>query len=274
MISNSKVYKVLRTFSQEEHKEFKKFLDSPFFVSRGKVKQLYELLVKQYKHKDFHSIDALFLYKKLFPEEYSKSGYSDSTMRFLLNALLHAAEEFLAVMSFRSKNLLKNEILREQLLVRGLYESFQINLTAADKNYAHEYSSAASYLLKYNIEQDKFNLNNILHGPRIKRRGKQDPHNILLATKNLYNYFIIEITGVIDTYVKYCKQKNITPKKDYLDAIHGVINIDEEINFLKTVSENNGSDKLEIIEIYLAKYKAFADMEEDKYYDEFKKLLI
>lgn len=274
MIKNSRVFGVLRSFSNEEHKEFSKFLDSPFFVRRGKLKQLYVQLVKQYKHKDFRNIDALFLYKKLFPTEYKKTGYSDSTMRFSLNALYHTAEEFLAVRSFMNKGLLKNEVLREELLVRGLYDSFQINLANADSNFENEFSSASSYLLKYNIEQDKFNLLNALHGPKIKRRKKNNPDNIILATKNLYNFFIIEITGVVDTYVKYCKQKNIPINNEYLDAIYGIINVEQGLKFIKTVSNKNYPDKIEILEIFLAKYKAFSNMNEEKHYEYFKKLLI
>ncbi len=274
MIKNSKVFGILRSFSNEEHKEFSKFLDSPFFVKRSKLKQLYILLVKQYKHKDFRNIDALTLYKKLFPVEYKKRGYSDSTMRFSLNALYHAAEEFIAVRSFMNKGLLRNEVLREELLVRGLYESFQNNLANADRNSETEFSSASSYLLKYNIEQDKFNFINTLHGPKIKRRKKDNPDNIILATKNLYNFFIIEITGVVDTYVKYCKQKNIPINNEYLDAIYGIINVEEGLKFIKTVADKKFPDKLEIIEIFLAKYKAFSNMNDEKHYDDFKRLLI
>lgn len=264
----------MRTFTNEEHKEFIKFLDSPFFVRREKLKELYVLLVKQYKHKDFRSIDALFLYKKLFPAEFKSRGYSDSTMRFSLNALYHAAEEFLAITSFRNKKLLKNEILREQLLRRGLYESFQINLIDADENYNNEFSGTSANLLKYNIEQDKFNIQNILHGPKLKKRKKDDPHNIIRATKYLYNYFIIEITGVVDTYIKYCKQKNIPYNKEFLDAIYGIIKIEEGSKFISTVSNNSSAEKFDIIEIFLAKYKAFSFMEDDKFYEEYKKLLI
>lgn len=275
MIQNSKIFKILRTFSQDELKEFGKFLNSPFFISRVKVKTLYELIIKHSKHKDFRSVDASILYRKLFPEEFKKRGYSDATMRFLLNALYAAAEDFLAVSAFQNRTMLRNEILREELLGKNLLEEFDINLSKAEKHLKDgSKSEAAHYLLKYNLEQDKASIQNILLGNRINKRKRHDTYNIILAAKNLLNYFITEMTGLVDNYVKYCKQKNIPMDADFLDCMYKSINVEALIKFLKTVTDKNDLKKVEITEIFLAKYKVFSNMENESHYREYKKLLV
>lgn len=274
MIKNSRIFKILKNFSQEEFKEFGKYLNSPFFTSREKVKDLYFLLLKHGKHKDFRSVDASFLYSKLYPKQFAKKGYSDATMRFLFNALYSACEDFLAVKSFRSKKMMWNEILREELLSKNLFEEFEVNLNKAEKYLKEMEHEGSHYLLRFNLEQDKASIRNIFLGNKINKRKRHDTYNIILGAKNLFNYFILEMTGLVDTYMKYCKQKNIPMDGNFLDCMYKSINIEPLLEFLKTVSDKNDRAKVEISEIYLAKYKAFSNMENDNYYKEYKKLFI
>ncbi|MCB0722263.1 MAG: hypothetical protein KDC42_08160 [Ignavibacteriae bacterium] len=275
MIKNSKIFDILRTFSREEFKDFRKFLNSPYFISREKLSELYDLLLKHARHKDFRSVDASFLYMKLFPGEFRERGYSDSTMRFFLNALYHAAEDFLAVRAFRKKDMLRCELLREELLSKGLYGPFSINLASAEKHLNESnISDPAFYLLRYNLEQEKLNISNVMSGQKIRKGKKQDTSEHKLAAKYLFNYFTIELTGLADIYVKYCKQKNVHIDERFLEYMYHSINIEKLIEFLNTVSDKGDKKKVDIAEIYFAKYKAFTFMDNDKYYEDYKRMLI
>jgi hypothetical protein len=272
MLRQTRVISVLRTFTKNEHKEFRKFLKSPFFVSRKNILDLYDLIARNYLYKDFRSIDASFLYSELFPEEFKVRGYSDSTMRFMYHSLFKASQEFLAVRKFMGKKMLANEVLREELLERELYDLFDLNVSLAEKMLADgKNKDSANYLLRYNLEQDKVNIYNILLGRKIKKGKNKKIYNFAESAQNLFNYFISEMAGFVDNYDKYCRSKNIPVNAELVECMYSSLNSESLEKFQKTLS---GKVNIDVYKIYKAQHLAFTFMEDDEHYKIYKNLLL
>src|SRR2546426_7485652 len=87
---------VLKTFSGEEIKEFRKFVESPYFNMSELALKLYDELAKFHPSFDHSVLTKESLYDKLG----TGNAYNDSTMRNLLADLVRLAEKFLKQQNF------------------------------------------------------------------------------------------------------------------------------------------------------------------------------
>ena len=71
-----------------------------------------------------------------------------------------------------------------------------------------------------------------------------------------------ENISIVETYIKFCRQKNLPVNQDYVDAVYNSIDIDKALDFLK----GDGNEKTDVMDVFIAKYKAFSNMENDTYY--------
>ncbi len=95
---NSKIISVVRSFSKDEIKEFRKFVDSPFFNKEGKyVLRFYDEIKKYYPGFDNKSLERSILFYKLYPGK----KYDDSIMRKLSSTLQKLAEEYLNLLTMK-----------------------------------------------------------------------------------------------------------------------------------------------------------------------------
>lgn len=91
-MKNSSLITILRSFNKKEHREFTKWLASPFFNQRKDVVDLYTYLVdaNHIEHEKF--LDKKRIYKKLFP----KTLYDDAKFRQTAHFLLKQVEQYLS----------------------------------------------------------------------------------------------------------------------------------------------------------------------------------
>jgi hypothetical protein len=90
--SKSNIVQLLRMFSQDEMREFEKFIRSPFHNNRSDVIRYFEMLRKfypEFTHKDFTKEK---IYSMLYPSE----QYKDDVMRRLSSNLFKLGEKFAA----------------------------------------------------------------------------------------------------------------------------------------------------------------------------------
>ena len=95
-MQDSSLVRILKTFNRDELKEFEKFAGTPLFVSRSKVKGLFNVLKKHYPDFDSAELGKKEIYGHLFPGE----EYNDALMRKLVSELYKAAEKYLAYVNF------------------------------------------------------------------------------------------------------------------------------------------------------------------------------
>lgn len=87
---NSKLIEILKTFSKEELKSFKKFIISPYFTVRN-VEGLFTIIKKYHPEFNSERLTKKAVYEKLFPSE----PYNEKKLKNLVVDLTRLAEKFI-----------------------------------------------------------------------------------------------------------------------------------------------------------------------------------
>ena len=132
---------LLRTFSVNETKEFREFLNSSYFNKRQAVNNLYDIIIKFHPEFDNESLSKQIIFEKLFPGK----KYNDTSLRVLTHYLTDLAQKYLGYKRFE-KNKLEFKIqLNHELLERKQNKLFEKNL-----------SNAFEILKKSDIESEEY----------------------------------------------------------------------------------------------------------------------
>lgn len=111
------LYRLLATFTDNEWKEFEKFVASPFFNQGRNYNSLMKILRKHRPLFNSSELKKENLYRKLFPG----NQYKESVMYSTFSRLYAIAEEFIVQVEIRNDNFIDRERLRlAALRTRGI----------------------------------------------------------------------------------------------------------------------------------------------------------
>jgi hypothetical protein len=91
-MTNSKLFLLYKTFTKAELRQFRLFLQSPFFNQREDVQLLNDFLQKNIEKSPN---DAVFQKELVWKAVFPKKTYSDKEMRYTMSYLLDLAEKFI-----------------------------------------------------------------------------------------------------------------------------------------------------------------------------------
>lgn len=117
-MQNSKLIRILKTFSDNEIKSFSKFLSSPFFGCKPYVTNFFNTLKKYHPDYPGSKISKEVLFKKLYPDK----PFDDAMLRRIISYLLEYLEDFMIVTELNNHKIKRNELLIEQFNDRQLPE--------------------------------------------------------------------------------------------------------------------------------------------------------
>jgi hypothetical protein len=120
-MENTKLIKLLRTFSKDELRNFESFIRSPFFNNGRYLVKFFEEIKKFEPKFSSRHFTKERIYAKLQPSV----KYNDAYMRKLISNLTKLADEFLIYNSFAIRNNEKELALLEQYRKRGLDSEFE-----------------------------------------------------------------------------------------------------------------------------------------------------
>src|SRR5207244_2756512 len=144
----SKFIDIIKTFSKEELKEFKDFLNSPYHNSNKNVIKIYELIRKTAPYFD----SPLITKEKLFGKIYPGKKYNDTVMRILLSDLLSLGEEFLVSKASKKNKIDEILILLEEFKIRGLDSLYRSNYKYASDELEKMADARSKYFSKFELE--------------------------------------------------------------------------------------------------------------------------
>src|SRR5438128_9561054 len=131
----SKVVIILKIFTNDELRAFKKFMESPFFASRRDLKNYYALLRKYHPEFDISSDD---FFAKLYPGKI----YNERKLKNLGAELVKLAKQFLVVRYIMTDTLEQEKILAKQYQERNCEQLFFNTLWSLEnKIYSTPFSS-------------------------------------------------------------------------------------------------------------------------------------
>ena len=120
MVENYKLYETLQTLDKKEVRQFKRVLQSPFFVLRKDVNDLFDCLIKYHlKGKPFPPKEVVF--KKVFPQK----EFDYTQLRGTMSDLFELLEEYLLIKKRRSDKIKTRHLLAEIYRERKLSKNYQ-----------------------------------------------------------------------------------------------------------------------------------------------------
>jgi hypothetical protein len=260
------IINVLKTFSPEEVKGFKRFLESPYFNTSELALRLYDELAWFYPSFDHSALTKESLYNKLC----TGKVYNDSTMRNLLADLVRLAEKFLKQQNFESTRYGTNIHLLDELVKRGLSDLFRKNARATGAHIEENPKIDGAYFLdRYQFEVDKFNMGFIYNSQTAPQSG-QEINTLTEAGKHLTGYFTTEIIKILDNLNEISVNRNVNIKSNHLNRFIDGIGLEKIINYLDENTEDNSN----IFKIYYYLYMSFIHIDDEKYFYAFKNLLL
>ena len=148
-MNDSKIIKLLKTFSPEEIKQFTLFVHSPFYNRVKKVSALFGAVKKYYPAFESKKVSREKIYKKI----YGKKTYNDDIMRNLQSDLWELACDFLFHVASSGNFFSRQAKILEQLKNRGLNNIVISHLVKTEKQlynipYVDEEYFFNSYLLQ------------------------------------------------------------------------------------------------------------------------------
>lgn len=255
------VVDILKTFSTEEVKQFRRFLASPYFIRSETVNSLFELLIKFHPNFISKKLTKEFIGENLFSSE----KYSDSSVRNALSDLLESCELFLMQENFRKSATFSFDYLLKELREKRLVNVFSKNSAEVEKKLSPvEDVDSEYYLSKYKFELNKFNFSSI--NEKVVDGSVIDSHFAEIYNSGLFItvHYIIEIVSIYLTSIFYSLQYNRSVTNNFLGELIGTLNI----TGLEKLIEKNEHGFL--VKIYIALLNTFSDMDNEAAYLNYK----
>ena len=120
-MENSKLIQLLKTFSTQELREFKDFMQSPLFNKNQDLIDFYLYLKKIAPDFPSKKLDKNAVFKRLYPNK----KYADKQMRYLMSFTLKLAEQFIGWKKYQGQEILVKTHILESLVERNLEKNYQ-----------------------------------------------------------------------------------------------------------------------------------------------------
>lgn len=248
-MQRSKIITLLRTFSPQEHKEFRKFVRSPYFNTNENVVNLYDYLYKYAPNFDSRRLNRETIFAHIFPNE----PYKEIKIQQFASLLVSLVEQFWMHHNLKEAKpeamlSLANAYRQKQLL---LY--WEKTLSDIESLSDTEVCKQAYYHLQQQIQRHETF--------EAQEKREQEPH-LQAVLASLSDFFLIN-------YLKYgCKALNylrFNPQHTYTMPL-----ADPIISYAtQTVNEAAPA-----IQIYLYIWNSLKYPDEEAHFEQLKKLLL
>ncbi|MBZ0203957.1 MAG: hypothetical protein K8I03_13140 [Ignavibacteria bacterium] len=247
-MKDSKLIRLLGTFSKEEWKEFEKFAASPYF-NKGRN---YIPLIKELK-KFFPSIDSEKLTKKyLYKKIYSGKPFKEFVINTISSGLKGLCEDFLVYESFRN-NYDKTPLMIRELSIKNMNAEVESIIKRSDKNYSENKLGAYDYYDRQFMKEEILN-----HYIRNDDRVKESEY--LVKTFIVTAYHFLNQAYIIRNYL-FINRNFLGPdyKNNLIDKVMHAIDTD------RIIKELTETDEIDAVQFLVAYYSFMANSSEDNY---------
>ena len=220
-MKDSKLIKILKTFSKAEWNEFEKFVDSPYFNNGRKYIPYLKLLKKFYPTFDSERLTREYLYKALYPGK----EYKDAVIFTVTSGLYSLAEEFLVQKKSEENRFNRKMELLSQLSARNI-DAIHDKHFAEIENMLHS-QKAGRDIFKLLAELQTHKVRHSLKGNYEKTLKENIP---LRSDYHIYNFMFLLLNEVRDRVVLKDNYNIISPK-DLPDRIYNSLDINELLEY-------------------------------------------
>ena len=247
---------ILKTFSQQEMKEFSIFIQSPYFNTNQSVIKLFEQIRKYHPKFDEKQLQKKMLFEKAF----GKIKCGESFMGMTISRLLELAKEFMIQKNLQRNDLNKDTVLLDELNFRELHDLMLKSIKSLEKKFVKKKAKEAdSYLAKYRLEYFK----NEVKANDTKLITYKDTldEKLMLEQKSLNIFFFINSLKFCQYFLN--QRTFVVNAKGYPDFMNSIF------DYLKQDSEYL---KIPVLKVYY-NICLMLITNEEKYFFELKKML-
>ena len=258
---------ILESFTREELKSFRRFINSPYFNRSQKVIKLYECIVKFYPNFDHPGLTKEFLHSRVSPE----LPYNELTVRRLLFDLQNLSRKFLRQLFMDKKETESNLMEIEELAVRGASRMHKIVTRDTEALLVNEeIIDAEQCLSRFKLETEKFYFGMI--NEKINKKSFVDTESGKLIKGITYfiSYFMLESIKHNETLLSYSRSYNVKNSYKFITQFLGLFDLER----LELFMQKHSMAGSHIIQAYINTLKAFLYFENDFYYRQFKSSII
>lgn len=257
---NSKLIRILNSFSKKDMQQLKAFISSPFFNTNPTIILLFEFIFKAYPHFDKRDISKESAYKNIYP----KKTFNDSSFRNLILAFTKLVVEFLKHKELKTRPALENQLLLNSLSKRLLNRDFNDLYLKTQQEYkSNPPKDSEQFLEQY------LSLKTFYHNPETNRT-KIDQNHSSQILNSLNQFFAlsklkhaIEIASRKDLlkeeipkffFKKHLSKYATTLPKEQQTLFNVLIMLDK---FYQIPTKNHLQKTLKIFKVHHANFSQF-----------------
>jgi hypothetical protein len=207
-VKNTKLIKMLKTFSAPELKKFRDFVKSPFYNKNKNVIKLSEALVKYYPDFSHEALTEKFLYTKIF----GSSKFNYFKIKNIISDLYNLGIEFLKLKHNIYTAFYKDHNLLVELRTRKLWRYHKKAVKALEKEFSNVAVKDSVYLYDNYLLTMESHLSNILEKPNSVAMI-QDEFN------SFYEFSMLNLLKFYNLMMHISKENNITIDMKMIDDV-------------------------------------------------------
>lgn len=256
-LQNNILFRLLRTISETEWKEFEKFAASPYFNNGRNYIPLLKILKNFHPEFDSEKLTKENIYRKLYPGK----EYKDSVINSMFSRLYSIGEDYLVQHALNNNdNMVKEKLMMSELLSRGDKLKAD-NLIEENLNFFSEKKFGIRDF--HNLRELKLEIHKLVHTKYEEEKLYDSILDILSVTLNSFIFDLYFYSGIIYS------QKNFWEddfEKTYIFRILENIDLEKIMEIIKKNDKNNFIP----LQIYYLSYKAVKFIDKDEIYFELK----
>ena len=240
------------TLSEDELKEFAKFLRSPFFNKGRNFTPYFNILKRFYSKFDQKNLTKEYIFRKLRPGrnyDIRKAGSILSTLSSQLTGIL---EDYLVYKALEKKKIEKQFLVNDQLYFRGLFEQVEKNMhrikTEVEKRGVDESYFRYHYIIYSKLTNSSLRLN------------KMKNYCEFVYKRSNYNFlhFFQDFFQMIAGFELFKEEFNFEPENSFYSILKN--NLDLKKIFDEIESFNSYAGILQTYYLHMNSYNNFGDM--------------
>ncbi len=231
--SDTKLIVYLKTFSKDELNSFEKFLFSPYFKKDRELTPYFLILKEFHPEYSNKTLDEKYIFEKLFRGEKYSDKRSKNKIRVLSSNLLNSVEEYLFISSVRTKKVLRDRVIQDELINRNLPKYYKQNMPSVKSDLVKdEIETGLNSLERYHVELlNSFYFGSTLDFMNCFKSGFE-------SVKIIAAYSLLDILRAAKTKFLTEKYRNIFTGDDFIEnMLDKIPDMDNVLKLFKGTKE-------------------------------------
>lgn len=262
-MQNSKLLSILKAFSAGEIREFRKFIDSPFFNKEGSyLLRFYDELRKSYPEFSGEELAKERLFRKLYKDK----EYNDATMRKLTSGIIKLAGDYLRFTAYINDPDTSDLLFVKKIREKRIEKLFESESGILDKKLrSMENTVDLDYFrIRYKLELEKINFymdfNHLIKKQQESMKAVQN----YVVYDSLLNLLDIGFNILVGSTTMYKGNEDITLK--FLDNMN--------LEVISEILKRDSPEFFPVFELFYKRFLGFRDFEDDRSYYIYKEIAL